>query len=150
MSHTRWVFWHKTETLSCPLTNILGFREGESHAPTPKFIFKMNQDQKKTFYLICLYRKIETNVWEDLWIFSCYKCVIQLNQLTLFCRIFCLGDLLFFMCLIGSVFFKVFSWMLLLSWKDKSKTCPNHNFGGFPSFGRICLIKCKTSISFIS
>jgi hypothetical protein len=34
--HTRWLFRYMTETLDFPSTSTHGFREEESHVPTPQ------------------------------------------------------------------------------------------------------------------
>ena len=65
---------------------MLGFREGESHTPTPKpaLIFNWTGTTKRPFALyVCREQQKQTfgKIYE---ILSCWKCDIPIGQFTLF------------------------------------------------------------------
>ena len=125
------------------LISMLGFREEESHTPIPKpaLIFNWTGTTKMLFALhICREQQKQTfgKTYEILF---CWRCDIPIGHL-----LFSLGHFLWIICPLSTdiSFFQWSSdslvWMPSFSEKDKNKTLPNPNFGGF-SFGKLYLIK---------
>ena len=86
LSHIRWLFRHETEILDFTLTSMLGFREGESHTPTPKATLNFNWTGtiKASFALYVCTEKQEQIFGKIYEILSCCKCGIPTGQFILF------------------------------------------------------------------